>query len=359
MALQGGVIPFMVEGRLCGLQVITSSGQLGASSPTKYDGIAFGDLLGPSDNVDELRQWFPLDLVNALRFALGSNVEAPWIEIRTINGDLVSRIYSRFGGRATKSGSPALSRFDGARPDSGIGEFLRCFFAVPQEHRNRLIAPMNLIQSGAPGNATIEETIGDMVQALDAMCEEAGLARQNLLSMLGPKNAAAVKQVSKTANTTMKALRISNQKRGNVKELAVLNRIAGRVANVANDERDFGIAVTELLRKYQLHDADVMNAHYAALPSSKLTWESLLSAVRGAILHTGGFRKMSRLDLRKWFSFARHLHDICKRVILSDIGYKGTYAPSNARYVGPYEVGRVTSKTTIQQLGYSDPPTRV
>ena len=357
MALQGGGIPFTVEGGRCCLQVITSPQPLDASSLTKYDATVFGDVLGPSNNIDELLQWFPSDLMNALRFATGSNIKAPWIETRTISGDLVCRIHSRFGRRGEGRGSPAFSWFDGARPGSGIGEFLRCFFALPQDHRNLLIAPMNLIQSGSPGNATIEETIGDLVQALDALCEVAGVARQNLLAKLSPKTANAVKGITKSANKQMKKLRSVNK--GNVNELVVLNRIDGRLANVATDERDFGLAVTDLLGKYGLRDADVMNASYSTLPTLEVTWEGLLSAVRGAVLHSGGFRSLSRVELRKWFSFNCHLHDICKRVILSYVGYTGTYAASNARYTGTYEVNRVTSQTAVQQLGYSEPPTHI
>lgn len=218
---------------------------------------------------------------------------------------------------------------------------------------------MNLIQSGAPGNATIEETIGDLVQALDALCEFAGVARQNLLSSLRTDNAVAVKGTIKDAIKRMAALRGTEKRKGALEDLPVLQRVASRLTNAANDERDFGLAVTQLLNKHGLLDADVMNAYYATLPSCDATWEGLLSAVRGTVLHAGGFRTISRNDLRKWFDFSRHLHDICKRVILSALGCEGTYAASNARYVGTYRVDRVNLQTTVQELGYSDPPTSI
>lgn len=358
MALEGKVIPFMVEGKLCGLHVITSPLQ-GESKLTAYGAVAFGDVLGPCNNIDELHKWFPWELSTALRFATGSSIQAPWIETRSACGDLIRRFHSRFGGHTRENGSPAFSWVDGATPNSGIGGFLQRFFALPADHRNRLIAPMNLIQSGSPGNATIEETIGDLVQALDALCEVAEVARQNLLTTLSPNTANAVMRITRNANKEMKKLRSVNKQQGNANELAVLNRIDGRLANVATDERDFGLAVTELLRKYGLRDADVMNAYYSTLPTLEVTWEGLLSAVRGAILHSGGFRTLSRVELREWFSFNRHVHDICKRVILSYVGYTGTYSASNARYTGTYKVNRVTSKTTVQQLGYSEPPTHI
>jgi hypothetical protein len=359
MTLTGKVIPFGVAGRVCGLE-ITSPSELLTSSPfVTYDAIAFGDILGPCDDIDQLSPWFPSELLNALRFGISANIEAPWIETRTPSGSLVRRFHSRFGRRNTGEGCPAFSRFDDTSPQSGVSEFLTRFFALPEDQRCRLLAPMNLIQSGSPGNATIEETIGDLVQALDALCESAGVARQNLLSSLRADNAEAVKGITKDAIKQMAALGSTDRRKGELRDLPVLQRVAGRLANVANDERDFGLAVTQLLNKHGLLDADVMNGYYATLPSCDTTWEGLLSAVRGTVLHAGGFRTMSRTDLRKWFDFSRHLHDICKRVILSALGYKGTYAASNANYVGTYRVDRVNQQTTVQELGYSDPPTGI
>src|ERR1035441_5307022 len=98
-----------------------------------------GDCWGPFGNIDDLLQWFPSELINALRFAAGSDVEAPWIEIRARTGKLVRRIHSTFGRRGIRSGSGALSGFDAANPSSGLGEFVRCYFLLPEDRRNRLI----------------------------------------------------------------------------------------------------------------------------------------------------------------------------------------------------------------------------
>lgn len=58
-----------------------------------------------------------------------------------------------------------------------------------------------------------------------------------------------------------------------------------------------------------------------------------------------------------WFELARHLHDICKRAILREIGYGGTYSASNVLVGGTYALDRITPSTTPAQLGYSVPPT--
>jgi hypothetical protein len=84
-----------------------------------------------------------------------------------------------------------------------------------------------------------------------------------------------------------------------------------------------------------------------------------LSTIRGQVMHQGALRVNSRDELYRWFTFARHLHDICKRIILREIGYKGTYAASNTTFTGQYEIHRVNPSTTIAELGYTTPPCSV
>jgi hypothetical protein len=66
-----------------------------------------------------------------------------------------------------------------------------------------------------------------------------------------------------------------------------LNVILSKVANATEKSRDFGIAVKDLLKKLDLHDADVLDQHYSGLnpPGS---WADLLSQV-GARSFTLGF----------------------------------------------------------------------
>jgi hypothetical protein len=218
---------------------------------------------------------------------------------------------------------------------------------------------MSLIQSGSPGNATIEETIGDLVQALDALCVINDIGRMNLSSGLQPKTADTIRLIADRAKEEMLILRRELSRNGQIEEVGILDKIISRQANVDTSANDFGISVTELCRRFGLLDADVMNAYYLSLPDAGLSWERLLSDVRGAVIHTGGLRVADRQAMQKWFAFIRHLHDICKRLILREVGYKGTYLATNARFTGMYEVDRIDSKTTVEQLGYTEPPTGV
>jgi hypothetical protein len=158
------------------------------------------------------------------------------------------------------------------------------------------------------------------------------------------------------ARENLKKIRRRCKDEGRMEETAILDKIISRQSNVAGDELDFGIAVGGLLRKFGLNDGEVMATHYLSV-SPDTTWEGLLSSVRGEVIHSGAIRINGRADVLSWFQFARHLHDICKRIILREIGYGGTYSASNVLWPGSYKLDRITPLTTTGHLGYSVPPT--
>ncbi len=63
---------------------------------------------------------------------------------------------------------------------------------------------------------------------------------------------------------------------------------------------------------------------------------SMLSAVRGEVIHNGFLRIKDRRDLRSWYDFACHLHDLCKRIIMREINYGGSYQASTNAWSGNY-----------------------
>ena len=98
-----------------------------------------------------------------------------------------------------------------------------------------------------------------------------------------------------------------------------------------------------------------MNAYYSGL-AKDVTWEGLLSSIRGQVIHSGAIHLNTRGELLGWFHLACHLHDICKRIVLWQVGYRGTYNPSNVMFRGAYELDRITRTTTVEEMGYAKPP---
>jgi hypothetical protein len=214
---------------------------------------------------------------------------------------------------------------------------------------------MNLVRSGTPGDAAVDESIGDLMKALDAVCKIHGLTRQNLALKLDTRCSKVVSEALEEAREKLKRLRKECETDGRLDQLSVLDRVISRQANALGEERDFGIAFRELLKQLSLFDFDAMNAYYSRL-SKPLTWEGLVSFVRGQVIHTGAIDVGGTDEILRWFEFLRHLHDICKRVILREIGYRGTYATTNVTYTGQYQIDRVRPSTQPNELGYSTAP---
>jgi hypothetical protein len=243
-----------------------------------------------------------------------------------------------------RDNSPAFTRYDSTRPGSGLGAFLNSYYSLPLQERVSLISPLNLVRSGEPGNdATVDETIADLVKALDALCKIYGLTYQRLLPRLNPRNAVETKQILEAAHEGLKRLQKQSHLNSELNQLAALDRIISKHANATTEDRDFGLGVSDLLKKFTLYDSDVMNSYYRGV-GSHLTWEGLLSYTRGQVIHSAAIPMKSSGGLLAWFEFARHLHDICKKILLKQTGYRGTYAASNVMFTGQYEIDRGSSE---------------
>ena len=346
-------IAIEADGVQCGLHICEPD----SSAPNSdFSGIAFGNIdARPHDTVSEVSDLLPGWLITALSFATGCDVSAPWVELQSFEGQLGRRLHLRYGGDNDKDGFAAFTRFDSANPASGLGAFLNGFYRLPKDARDILGVPMKLIRRGTPGNSTVEDSITALVKALDAICERHGLCRRDLREDLDAKKGAEVDQVLNQSREGLKLLRKRWKAENAVSELAVLDRIISRQGNVATTDLDFGIAVAELLQKFGLFDCDAMNCYYSKLPKD-VTWQGLLSTVRGQVIHSGAIHIQDLGELLGWFEFSRHLHDLCKRVIFREIGYEGTYCPSNVVFKDQYSIDRITTSTTVEQLGYTTPP---
>src|ERR1035441_10309754 len=93
------------------------------------------------------------------QFLSGGRCYRAWIELRADDGSLARRFYFHIGHRSSLEGYPAFTSINESRPDSGIGAFLAAFFLLPEGKRDALIAPLNLMRSGAPGSSNIEDSI--------------------------------------------------------------------------------------------------------------------------------------------------------------------------------------------------------
>jgi hypothetical protein len=351
-------IPFSVDGRACGLQIFGKEKSRKHTLAT-YDAIAFGEISMSADTLEGIWAALPDGLQNALSFSIGADVTAPWIEVRGEDGQLIHRFFHRVGRRSTEGGFGAFSPVNECRTDSGVGPFLNAFYSISTERRDSLLVPLNLIRSGAPGSSNIDDSITDLIKALDSICKTHGLTSQDLFNRLEKDNQQRVVTLLDEARRNLLTIRSDNASTGRQEQADVLNIIVSKVASATTRSRDFGIAVKDLLKSLRLHDAEVLDNYYQGLGQQGASWAGILSAARGEVIHNGFLRIKDRRALRSWFDFARHLDDLCKRIILREVDYHGCYQASTNPWRGEYSVDRVLPTTTVKDLGFSDVPTHI
>lgn len=353
-----GYAQFAAGNSDCGLQIFGRGG--GPSHPlASCDAIAFGELSGAPTTLEDVWAALPRGLIEALGFAVGGGVTAPWVELRSEEGQLARRLFHRFGRRLAEDGFGAFSSANKFEQDSGIGPFLEAFFCAEDGTRDSLIVPLDLIRMGTPGWLTVDDSISFLVRALDSICESCGIAKQDLLAELDENNRGMVRSVLGEAAGQLRVLGQGSSAAGRTRQASVIGRIESRVANAANKDRQFGLALRKLLENLRLHDADVLDRYFLSSGDSPASWTGQLGKMREEVIHKGHLRIADRRSLRYWFGFARHLHDLCKRIVLRKVGYRGFYQASTARGPFNYSVDWVRTDTEAKDLGFGEALPRI
>lgn len=121
-------------------------------------------------------------------------------------------------------------------------------------------AILHLVRSKYRGQS-LDESLAHLCRGLDGLCEHYDLARQNLTQSLDEFHAREIKEVLAEAAKKIRELQKAARSRDESGTAAILQTIEGRVQNAANTERKFGLAVADLLDRFGMPDAEVLDAY--------------------------------------------------------------------------------------------------
>lgn len=315
--------------------------------------IMVGNVGSEPIDVPALDQWFPFVFLDLLGVTSGSAIGAPWIEFRDEAGKLVRRVHMNLGHPSFSEGRTVINE-DRHR---GTGRLLTQAASSPTFRQSRLhVLLRHLVEAGHYSN-TIEERLIYIVRALDGLCGDYGLSKQYLLQGLDATQQNAVRAALRNAAAQIRAQGAAAVAAGKHDQSRLLHKIADRTqSNPANVDRDFGLAVADLLRQFSLPDADIVDAHYQQhpRPDGIATWSGVLSAFRGVATHHGYFDfRGGSYDVNDTITITNHLHDILVRIALSMVGYDGVYQPLTTRWTAIEPVDWVQPSTSAGHLGYT------
>lgn len=310
-----------------------------------------GEMGSNQTDYDDLRQWFPFQFLNLLGIASGTEVGGKWIEFRDDKGDLVQRLHANFNKPWFSKGHKAIDEVI----HSGIGTLLSNYQFSLHKGNSYMTAILKHLLRARSGNQSIEDQMTHIFRAFDCICELYDLSTQDLTQKLDESQKEAIKDTlafsAEVIGILAKIAPQQDQKNS-------IQQIVGRVINSNNRDRDFGLALVDLLRRFDQPDADIVDRHYQKNPRKDgREWCDVLSHYRGMVIHLSYFDfERGQYDFIEVAKIRAHLHDVLLRVVLKMLCYTGTYQRSvivpNA-WTGSYSIDWVKPDTPASELGYS------
>jgi hypothetical protein len=243
-----------------------------------------GEMGDTSINLDDLDSWIPLNFLDLLGLATGTEVGAPWIEIRSSEGELIRRIHAQFNNPFYTRGHTSIDE----EWNSGIANLLNCSqFSLHLGKSYTIAILKHLIHSGYI-SLTSEEKMTHLFQAFDCLCEIFDLSTQNLNQNLELSQKKAVATILQKARDDILSLANDANLEGDLDRARNLEAIAARArSNPIATDRNFGLCLSDLLHLFDLPDADILDHYYLNEVGKTRSWCNFLSHCRGVVIHKG------------------------------------------------------------------------
>jgi hypothetical protein len=313
----------------------------------------------PTNNDEEVDRWLkPLDLLSLLTLATGSEVSAPWIELRDAAGRLVRRIHRALRRTRYFEGHHLIGEkllADGGGLPMGAGRLITK--AVSESHEfgesYLRVAIMHLTRSMYEHHP-MDEQLAYLCRALDSLCKNHGVGKRNLRKELKDlEQEKAVKEIIDHAKKKVGCLARSAKREGDLDSYRIFNRVASRINDAGNVDAHFGDAVTNLLKKRGFPDATIAE-HYYEQAGKEKTWSETLSLYRNDVVHDAYLQfSKKEYDPHEILTIINHLHDVLARLILDLLKYDGGYLPKVSPQTSvPFPADWVKPDTPASRLGY-------
>jgi hypothetical protein len=317
--------------------------------------------LNRAGTLSDLERWMhPQDLLMLLTLANGTEVGASWIELRDDQGRLVRRFHRQLRQARFSRGHRLVEDLplgDGKGRATGIGHLIsRAVPHLEALHQMPLRSSILHLVRSKHRDQSLDESLAYLCRGLDGLCEHFGVAKQNLAEGLDASQREAVKQALAEAFKKIREIEDAATTAGDHTASATLGTIGGRVTNAANAERKFGLALADLLQRFGLPDATVVDEYLKSnpRPDGREHWVDIASHYRTDVIHYGHLHLGPEGEgWRDVWTIINHLHDVMARILLQTLGYDGGYQPAVVTGPSiPYEVDWVKPNTSARALGY-------
>lgn len=293
-------------------------------------------------NIEEL----PVDYLNLLSLATGCLVGMPWIEFRSLSGEITKRIHKQQDYGHFILGHIAIDNFC----NGGIGWFL--------SNANLDVSPytriaIHLTVLGSDKNRMISDRLADLFRAVDTLYKELSESPKLKFVFSDLEREVQVK-INLLENELRNLLTqsIANEILEKPDAEIYLNGILKNIDNLKRVVPKEGMKLYRLLDQFGLKDRNIIDEYLKQKNiKDEKNLQDFTSRYRGKVIHDGGVIFTDDKDIYKIASLMFHLNDILLRIILKKLGYTGHYRRA-VRIIERVPLDWVTEKTTADELGY-------
>jgi hypothetical protein len=313
--------------------------------------VAIGNLPASVRNEEDVERLLPQDFLSLLSLATGTEVGAPWIELRDERGQFLVRLHSHRGRPQFARGHRAIDQIIHA----GIGTLLTeggrsAIFDSPT-----LRVTLKHVVRSALRNLTVEDSFSYLCRAIDGLCKAQGInMRIDATTRLPDAEALRLKRIIREAAKEVRQLAKTVDASEDAELAAIVARVADRISNAKTVEQGFGKNVVQLMQQFGLADVEIVNYYLRENPRSDIRdFAAMVSNCRGIVMHAGyldiGSDPTKGQDI---VTLSEHLHDVLVRIMLRLLGYTGTYQPIVTKIPVQEGVDWVSAETPPRRLGY-------
>lgn len=302
--------------------------------------------------IEEVDKWFPKYFIDILELATGNEIEYPWIEFRNKNIQLIRRIHKWTKKPIFFEGTKVL---DELFINRGIGNLLELSQNSPAINETFFKVALRNTILGGRNDIILEDKLNYVLRALETLCSYYGYKTQDLSEKLDKNNREKLNEGIKELDLIIRTMQNASDNNENYEQSRYLQTISSRLKNIANRDNKFGLAVCELLSKFNFVDAIIVEKYFNEAPREDgiKYWSELISQYRGLVVHSGYFNfETGNNKIEDVLVVYHHLHDILIRILLELIGYTGTYISEVTNSNSPVPIDWINLHTPIEYLGY-------
>lgn len=318
--------------------------------------VMVGEITDAPPDVGKEHQWEFVRLLSALRAVTGSEIYAPWLELRDESGALIERRHLRNIHPEFREGTPIIDEwYSGA-----TGYFLTKVLESGVLANKPVRVLFEMIRAAREKGLSTEERLMLIFRMLDLLCQKYDTrSAWTPEDTLRAEHAAVIAEALSECRKKLAELARSTSGTYAEEEVRRIKLVSNRIADAKVLHSSYGGAILELFKQFGIDDFTLIEEHLKKFsPEGRVP--KLFEKLRGGVVH-GGFLSLdddSPISFADVHALSEHLVNVCVRIMFSIVGYDGPYNPRYAS-TGEAKFKWPSGQRILEWFGYVERVDRI